>query len=260
MIDNASADNSKQMVRTQFPQVRLLENELNVGFARANNRAIHECAGRLVMLLNSDTIVEANALCRMIEFMAAHPLAGIAGANLVNSDGSPQWCWGSFPTVVSETAVIWGLNCRWPFAGWLTPQFKDAASDQSVDWVLGASLMVRRSVIDQIGDLDDSFFMYSEDIDFAYRARQGRWPVYLVRDARIVHLGGRSSIQMPAAMKAELLRSKVKFFRKHRASWLAFVLHVIFSVSIICKRWIYLAQGKRVVSDLWRQTWGYYTG
>jgi len=258
VVDNASADGSAQMVRERFPQVHLIENHENVGFARANNQAIRISTGRYVLLLNSDTLVLPNALAQMVAFMDAHPEAGIVGANVLNVDGTPQFCYGKFPSLIPETFLALGLNTHFPFSLWFHPQVGVDQAFIETDWVAGAALLVRRATLDQVGLLDESYFMYSEEIDLARRVQCAGWHTCVVRDAPIVHLGQQSSKQMPAVMKAQLFRSKVLYFNKHHGRMVGALLRFIFGATVIVKCWTYRALQRTSLAELWSETWRYF--
>jgi N-acetylglucosaminyl-diphospho-decaprenol L-rhamnosyltransferase len=206
VVDNGSADDSLAMVRQHFPQVRLVENQANVGFARANNQGIRLSRGRYVLLLNSDTIVLPHALKEMVRFADACPDAGIVGCKLLNGDGSLQESWASFPTFWSE---VLGRNFR---ARRLVGKM---LLTYEVDWVGGACLLARRAAIDEVGLLDESYFMYSEETDWCFRMTQQGWKVYYLPDVEVVHLGGGSASRANAIQLVRLYESKIRFFRKH---------------------------------------------
>ena len=256
MVDNASSDGSVARLRERFPQVRLIENRKNVGFARANNQAIRRSNGRYVLLLNSDTIVQPGALSEMIAFMEARSAVGIVGGNILNPDGTPQsLCFGRFPSLVSEIAFAWGLDTRFPFSIWLSPHLDVDYEFIEADWVTGAALMVRRELLDRVGLLDESYFIYSEEIDLAYRVRHAGWKTYVLRDARIVHLEQQSSKQAPTAMKAQLFRSKVLYFEKYHSRVAVTVLQFVFESSILAKCWVYSLQRRNDLVEFWSETW-----
>lgn len=208
VVDNASSDGSREMVREHFPHVRLLVNAGNVGFAKANNQAIQASAGRYVLLLNSDTVVLPGALPALVRFMDAHPQVGIVGAKLLNRDGTLQPSWARFPTVWSE---LLGRNSR-ARERYLT---REGALAFAVDWVGGACFMICRAVVEEVGLLDEGYFMYSEEMDWCFRVRQKSWLVCYYPEAQVVHLGRQSSRQASLRMKAELYQSKLTFFHKH---------------------------------------------
>jgi GT2 family glycosyltransferase len=216
VVDNGSEDDSAAMVKAEFPGVRLLENEENLGFARANNQALALSRGRYALLLNSDTEVLDRALEDMVAFMDAHPTAGAVGARLLNADGTFQFSHADFPTLWHEFLMLsvlgrLVLGQHYPSHG---PEV--TRGPQVVDYVGGACLMVRREALEQVGGLDEGFFMYAEETDWCYRMKDAGWEVWYLPSASITHLGGGSSRQRPSRMEAELYRSRVRFFEKHR--------------------------------------------
>jgi GT2 family glycosyltransferase len=206
VVDNASGDGSAGMARQQFPQARLIENPENLGFARANNQALALARGRYLMLLNTDTLARPGAFRRMVRFADAQADAGVVGCRLLNADGSLQPSWAGFPTLWSEMA---GRNVR---------RRRLASKSElawEVDWVGGACLMARRQALHEVGLLDESFFMYSEEVDWCLRMRRRGWKVYYLETAEVVHLGGGSARRASAAQLTRLYDSKLRFFRKH---------------------------------------------
>jgi len=208
VVDNASADGSAEMVRQRFPQVHLIENSENVGFARANNQAIRASSGRYVLLLNSDTCVLSSMLDHLLTFVATHPRVGICGAVALNPDGSLQAGGNRFPSLISELSLLLGRECPRSI-----PTDNQPAE---TDWVGGACLLARRSMIEQIGLLDEQFFMYCEETDWCWRAKKAGWDIFLVPQARYIHLGARSTIRVRWRMLAQLYESKGLLLRKHR--------------------------------------------
>lgn len=221
VVDNASSDDSVALVRNEFPTVRLIENDSNVGFARANNQGINASGGRYVLLLNSDTIVRPGALAGLVEFMESHPDAGACGPRLILPSGTPQpYSFGYDPTIVY--LLKRGLKRL------LTGRYlHDWATDQvtGVDWVSGACMMLRRAALDQVGLLDERIFMYFEDNDLCSRLRRWGWRVYYNPRVSIVHLGGQSLVQNPVAKRAyhESLRY---FYAKHYGPLAQVILRV----------------------------------
>ncbi|HEY3415350.1 MAG TPA: glycosyltransferase family 2 protein [Armatimonadota bacterium] len=218
VVDNGSRDGTAEMVTAEFPQVQVIRNTENVGFAHANNQAIRASQGDYVLLLNPDTVVHPAALDQFVAAMEAHPRAGIGGAHLLNGDGSLQYSCRRFP---SFTAGLF----RNSFLGRLFPKNAmvrdylmtdfDHASIREVDWVSGAALCIRRATLEQIGPLDETFFMYFEDVDWCYRAHQTGWEVRYFPEPRITHLIGKSSDQAIAAMVRAHHHSMLLFYRKH---------------------------------------------
>lgn len=206
VVDNASTDGSQAMIRQQFPQVCLIENDQNVGFARANNQALTISRGRYFLLLNSDTIVLPYALEKMVQFADVHPEAGIIGCGLLNSDGSVQKSWASFPTFWSEMV---GRNFR------VRRLVEEDPATYDVDWLGGACLLVRPEAVNEVGWLDESYFMYSEETDWCFRMRQQGWKVYYLPGAKIIHLGSGSASRASVAQLVRLYESKIRFFHRH---------------------------------------------
>ena len=210
VVDNASSDNSVASLRRSWPAVHLIENTRNVGFARANNQGIAVSRGRYILLLNSDTLVPPNALRQLADFMDEHPEAGAVGPRLIRPDGCPQpFAFGGDPTPLY--LLRRGLSLlllRRPLHDWNTNLV------QSVDWVSGACLWLRRQALEQAGPLDEAIFMYFEDNDLCLRLRQCGWKIYYNPQVSIAHLGSQSLKQNLAAQKAYDASLK-HFYRKH---------------------------------------------
>jgi len=215
VVDNASADGSVEMVRDRFPQVRLLENGENVGFARANNQGVAISQGRYVLLLNSDAFLTAHALQSLVELAEAEPGCGIVGAQLRNVDGSFQASHTPFPNLWREFIILSGIGRllygrRHPSRG---PE-GDKGS-QIVDYVEGACLLVRRKAFEEVGGLDEGYFMYAEEVDLCYAMKEKGWQVWYQPAAKVTHLGGGSSQNRATQREADLYRSRMRFFRKY---------------------------------------------
>jgi N-acetylglucosaminyl-diphospho-decaprenol L-rhamnosyltransferase len=210
VVDNASTDGSADLVATEFPNVKLIRNQGNVGFARANNQGIAIGSGRCVLLLNSDTLVRPDALIELVAFMDQHARVGAVCPRLVLPGGEPQaFAFGGDPSIGHlMKRGLYRMLLRRSVHNWRTDQV------QAVDWVSGACLLVRRAVIDQVGGLDENIFMYFEDADWCKRIREAGWRVMFNPQIEIVHLGGQSLAQNPAAREA-YDRSLRYFYGKH---------------------------------------------
>lgn len=218
VVDNASSDDSVAMVLARFPEARLIANAENVGFARANNQGLAAAAGRYCLLLNSDAFLDAGALERLVQYLDAHPRAGAAGPRLRYEDGSLQRSCFAFPTLWTELWQALWLDRLFPRSRvfgryWMT--YWDVDDTREVDSLMGAVLILRREAIDQIGGLDETFFMYSEEVDLCYRLRQAGWQNHFVHTATAMHLWGGSARQVPAQTFLRLYRSRLQFFQKH---------------------------------------------
>ena len=213
VVDNASDDGSRERVQRDFPRVRLLALESNVGFARANNRALTAAAGRFLLLLNPDTELRAAAVESVVSFLETNPSAGIAGPPLWNADGSHQPSVQIFPTLASE------LLHQTMFHRILPTRLRREArrrDTRRVEVVTGAALCIRRECYDAIGPLDEDTFMFYEDVDWCRRAHEAGWEVWYVDGPGIVHLKGAAS--RGAARTRTLLdslRGGIHYFRKH---------------------------------------------
>ncbi|MGC8780041.1 MAG: glycosyltransferase family 2 protein, partial [Anaerolineae bacterium] len=198
------------MVAAEFPEVRLIRNPANLGYARANNIGIAASRGRYVLLLNSDTIVPAGALAGLLAFMDAHPQAAACSPRLLRPDGTPQpYAFGGDPTpLYLVRRGIGRLLFGRPLHDWAV------ARPIQVDWVSGACLLARRAAIEQVGALDEAMFMYFEDNDWCRRMRRAGWQVWYVPTVAITHIGGAGLKQNPAARRA-YRESLHYFYRKH---------------------------------------------
>ncbi|MCS7282934.1 MAG: glycosyltransferase family 2 protein [Anaerolineae bacterium] len=229
VVDNGSTDGSVEMVRTEFPQVLLIANPDNRGFPAANNQGLAVARGRYVLLLNPDTEVVGNALETMIAFADAHPDVGVVGPQLLNPDGTIQSSRRRFPTLAT---AIFESTWLQPYAPrrLLTRYYVLDRPDgeiQDVDWVTGAALMARREAIEQVGPLDEGFFMYSEELDWCRRFRDAGWRVVYLPTAQVVHYGGKSSEQVLPARHIHFQASKIRYFRKYHGAPAARILQAV---------------------------------
>jgi len=222
VVDNGSADATVAMLSDEFPQVELIANEENRGFAAACNQAIAASGGRYCFLLNPDTVVPQGGLDELLRFADDHPQAGVIGPKLVYPDGSLQYSCRRFPTV---SAAIF----RGTFLEPLIPGIKsvryylmsdwDHAEVRQVDWVSGAALLIRRELLDDIGLLDEGFFWGSEDVDFCLRAHRAKWEVVYTPGPRIIHAVGRSAQQAELSTLLHTHRSMYRLYSKHWSRW-----------------------------------------
>lgn len=214
VVDNASSDDTVGRVRSAFPQVRLIANEVNNGFAAANNQAIQQSRGKYVLLLNPDTLVHDQTLQSMLDFLEAHARAGAAGSIYFSPDGSLQKSCMPFPTVSRELWRLLHLDKIWAY-GLYDMERWSRSEPREVDTLQGASLMLRRAALEQTGLLDTDYFMYTEEVDLCYRLHRKGWKLFWLPQSRITHYGGQSTRQDAPKMFLSLYGSKVLFFRKH---------------------------------------------
>lgn len=197
VVDNASDDGSVAMVRSRFPGVRLIVNQENLGFAKANNIALQKTRGEYVLLLNPDTVVQEDTLRVMMKFFDENPDAGIAGCRILNPDGSFQLaCRRSFPSAWVAFTRISGLATLFPSSrmfGKYNLTYLSPDETYEVDAVSGSFMMIRRDAFKAVGGLDERFFMYGEDLDWCYRVQKAGWKNYYVHSTKIIHYKGEST-------------------------------------------------------------------
>jgi hypothetical protein len=214
VVDNASDDGSVEMVQAQYPQVRLIANKDNPGFARANNMAIRESRGRYILLLNPDTEMRSGALAALLEFLERTPGAGAAGARLLNADGSLQISAYPEPTIWRELWRLFHLDSIRPYANYPMHTW-GLKQPRQVDVLMGACVLLPRQALDAVGTFDEQFFMYSEEVDLCLRLRQGGWQLFWIPQAEVIHYGGQSTQQAAEEMFLRLYQGKIMYFRKH---------------------------------------------
>lgn len=204
VVDNNSIDGTVEMIEKEFPSVILIKNSENVGFARANNQAIRKSRGEYILLLNPDTIILNSAIRQIIEFMDNNSSAGMATCKILNSDGTIQRCYGTFPSL--QTILFGGTDAKTAIQSLLlTDRFFDKAGFNSneydqqhkVDWIMGAFMMVRRKVVENVGLLDDNIFMFWEEVDWCYRIFRHGWEIWYCPSSKIIHFGGQSTGKCP---------------------------------------------------------------
>jgi N-acetylglucosaminyl-diphospho-decaprenol L-rhamnosyltransferase len=214
VVDNASHDGSAEMVRERFPSVHLIANEQNLGFATASNQAIQASKGRFILVLNPDTRILSGSLDRMIDYFAQHADVGMVGVRLVYPDGSFQHSCFRFPGLAQAFLDVFPLHPRLlnsPING--RYRRRAYAGEMDVDCCLGACFMLRRDTGLQF---DDSYFMYVEEIDLAWRLKRAGWKIRYIPELTVLHHAGASTRQRSAEMKAQLLRSRRLFNRRYR--------------------------------------------
>lgn len=245
VVDNASSDGSGKMVETHFPQVELISSQVNGGFAYANNLGLRRVGfaelgalaevPRYALLLNPDTVLPATALADMVGFMDTHPEVGAAGPKLVRPDGSLDLaCRRAFPTPLVSFYRMVGLSSlfpRSPVFGRYNMTFADPDLLLEVDAVVGAFMMVRQEAIAQAGLLDETYFMYGEDLDWAYQIKARGWKVYYNPAVTVLHVKRAASRHSPKA-QLEFYRAMDIFYRKFYAETTPFWLHSLIVLGI----------------------------
>jgi GT2 family glycosyltransferase len=218
VIDNASRDGSAEAVAESFPQVRLIHNANNRGFAAAVNQGLRESMGRLLLLLNPDTVLGAGTLTEMTSFLDRHREAGAAGAQLIHEDGRRQNSFANLPTLATELLNKSLLRLIRP-GKYLRKEGKFTGPVE-VESIIGACMMVKKEVCESVGLLDEGYFFFLEETDWCLRMRKAGWKIFFLPHVRVVHLQGRSASQDLTASRIEYYRSRYRFFARHR-SWLS---------------------------------------
>ena len=219
IVDNNSKDDSVELIKRNYPEVKLIENCSNFGFSYANNQAIVRSRGKYIMLLNPDTVITQGALDVMMDFMDKNPVVGVAGAKLLNLDGSIQYSFRRFPTIqyvfFGRQSIFRKLFPDNRISRAYMMMDENHSKNIEVDWVFGTGMMLRRKALEEVGIFDEDYFIFVEDTDLCYRMREENWKVSLVADAVIFHHFG---VTRDRFWKITLLnhnRGMFKFFKKH---------------------------------------------
>lgn len=220
VVDNASSDGTVEMVREQHPAVRVIANRENRGWAGGNNQALKQSGGRFLLLLNADTEPRPGSLAMLVRFLEQHPDVGACGPMLLLGDGSVQGNGRRFPTFWKEFLDVTGLRHLALRAysrrfGWGRDDFEALAE---VDEVTGACLLVRRETVEQVGLLDEQFFMFYDEVDWCYRMKAAGWRVFYFPEAKVVHHIAASVKQVGFEAYRRYFESQQRYFHKH-ASW-----------------------------------------
>lgn len=236
VVDNGSVDGTPEMVRAEFPQVRLIVNKENLGFARANNLAIKEARGDFILLLNQDMRVLSGTMVGMVGFMRAHPEAGIAGCHLVNEKMETVSHVRRFPTVWDQTAII--LKLPHLFSR-ITHKYLMADFDykktesQEIDSIRGSFFCIRREVLEKLGGLDERYFFWFEEVDYCREAKKAGFKVMYAGAVECVDFVGQSIKKINLYKRQQILgNSMVKYFKKWHPAWQGIILECLWSVDL----------------------------
>lgn len=247
VVDNASSDGSAAMVSASFPRVRLVRNGGNLGFARATNQGMVLSTGAWIALVNPDTELPPRALATAIEVFERRPRAGAVGLALLNADGTPQAASFAFPGLWNLLVESFGLHRLLARLGVGSPSYAPVprGGEGDVDWVSGACLVVSRRAYEQVGGLDESRFMYGEEMDWCWRARRCGFTTVFSDRARVIHHGGASGAGLRGPLFVRNVESRTYFLSRHRGRWRAMVAReILFAGSFL--RWCFWAARERL--------------
>jgi GT2 family glycosyltransferase len=237
VVDNGSTDGLAEMVRQDYPEISLIQNEKNAGYTRPMNQALIAAGGRYLLQLNPDTLVLPGALDRLVGFMETDLQVGICGPKVLNQDGTLQKpCRRGESRPWAVISYFSGLSSLFPksklFGGYLLNYLGEDETHE-VAGVSGSCMLIRREVVDQIGYLDERFFAYQEDADYCFRAIKAGWKIYYVPAAQIVHYGGKGGSRVePYRSIYEWHRSYWLFYKKNYASDYPFVFNWFYYLAI----------------------------
>jgi GT2 family glycosyltransferase len=236
VVDNNSVDGSVGEIRRKFPRVRMIENKENLGFSKANNQAIRESTGRYVLLLNPDTVVEEDTFRKCISFMESHPDAGALGVKMIDGKGEflPE-SKRALPTPTVSFYKMFGLSTLFPRSrrfGKYHLGHLNMDETHQVDVLAGAFMFIRRSVLDEVGLLDESFFMYGEDIDLSYRITKAGYGIYYYPETTIIHYKGESTKKGSLNYVRLFYQAMIIFAGKHFTSRKARTFQLLIRLAI----------------------------
>lgn len=247
VVDCDSTDGTLDAIHETFPQVRLIASRENLGFARANNLALRQIGfgsrhtgdfPRIIYFLNPDTITQPGATQALYDTLMTYADAGVAGANLTYNDGTFQHGAFMFPDlrqIWAEFFPIPGRFVEGEFNGRYPRENYRSSQPFRVDFVLGATMMIRSEIIQHTGMFDESYFMYCEEIDWAWRIRSAGWQIYCVPNARVIHIGGQSTGQIAPQSIVNLWTSRLRLYDKHYPLWQSRIAHIMIALGMKSK-------------------------
>lgn len=220
VVDNNSSDGSVEMIREKYPNVHLIANKENRGFAAANNQAIKNASGKYILVLNPDTIILNGAIEKAVKKMEESPEVGILGPKTYNKDGSIQRTVRRDPTLIASFFILSKLQKLFPDTKSLVRYYYkdfDYSKESEVRQTQGSFMLVRREIFDKLGPFDEKFFIWFEEVDLCLRARKAGWKILYFPDTEIIHYGGESFSQVGTFKKQKMFfRSMFYFFKKHK--------------------------------------------
>ena len=240
VIDNASFDGSEEMIRKEYPHVKFIQSQENLGFARANNLAFEHSTGKVILFLNPDTEVIGPALQCMVDCLESAPDAGVVGPTLLNSDRSIQTnCIQSFPSILNQVLDSEYLRATFPkWSLWGNRAlFEGTSHSVAVEGISGACLMIQKSIFEDVGRFSSEYFMYGEDMDLCYKVQRAGWNNYYVGKATVIHHGGQSTTSWSDKQLSSVVmrESLLSFMRNHRGALYAYLFRSTTALVAICR-------------------------
>ena len=267
VVDNASSDNSVSILREDFPEVELVANRENAGYACATNQAMLRGKGRYFFILNNDTVLDANTLAALLRFMDEHPRAGMASGHLVNPDGSTQFSYYpvALPSATSMVADLLWLNRLSPRnrlgRGELARHF-DPGKPGRMEQIPGACMFVRREALEEVGLFDEGYRFWYEDVDLCARFLKSGWEIWYLPDAKILHQGGAATRLLPISTRSLFrFRSMLRYAQHYFTPGPFLLLRAIAGLVLLIRMPIVVAMSlwpSARVRSLWKETWKVY--
>lgn len=246
VVDNASNDGSVQMLEKNFPKVIIINNSNNIGFAKANNQGIKKASGKYILLLNSDTEVEEDALIKLLEVIRRDKYIGVVGGRLLNQDETCQPSAGYFPNLSKVFLWMFFIDDI-PFVKKLIKPYhvEDKSFylyEQSIDWVTGACFLFKRGIIEKAGLLDENLFMYGEELEWCYRIKKAGYNIVFTSRASILHHKGASSAGVGGIV--EEFKAILYFYKKHKPFWELPLVRLLLKLGVLLRIVIFGIIGK----------------
>jgi GT2 family glycosyltransferase len=272
VIDNASRDNSVALIRSDYPEVKLITSDSNLGFGNAHNKALTAAEGRYIVLLNPDATLPTDTLENALKHIEENPDAGMGGGLLQGTKGEWQPSAHLFPSLLNDALTLSGLADRYPkspFFGRFNRSWADPTQAAAIDWVVGAFLILRRDLVDQIGLFDPRFFLYYEEVDLCRRIYQAGFKIYYWPDLLVTHIGGTSAETVDhldfssSGKQVTLWRiySQLLYYRKWHGSTYSWLVKGFEQTWHRLRAWrnttrnpAKAAESKRIV-EFWEQAW-----
>lgn len=264
VVDNGSTDGTQAMMKKKFPHLRLIQTHKNLGMGSGNNQGLKVASGEFLLILNTDTLVPPGALDKLVRWLEDHTQVGAVGPQLRYPNGKIQTSGGNFPNLLNTSILFLGIDDI-PFISRFLPLYqrggqylsgkqKEAFSnDHRVDWLMGACLLLRRAVYDQVGGFDPDIFMYGEEVEWAYRIRQKGFALWYTPQVWITHFkGGSSESGLRGAVIGEM-KGLIYFFQKHKPAWQTPVLRVILKVGSLGRIVLFTLLNRPELSAIYKE-------